>query len=93
MNFDRLTSTLLRMHDAASSKSADEVTARMGAEFARLPEIDQEVLAARFALDGGRPKTLTEVSACREDLTPNRVRLVEARALEALGGRVFSFGE
>jgi RNA polymerase sigma factor (sigma-70 family) len=73
----------------ASARSPEEEAARalLPMEVRRLlsglPEREQEILRLRFGLDQGRPHTLHEV-AQHFDLTPERIRQIEARALVKL---------
>jgi RNA polymerase primary sigma factor len=48
-----------------------------------LPERERDVLVARFGLDDGTPKTVEETSK-RLSISRDRVRLIEARALNKL---------
>ena len=50
----------------------------------RLPEREHEVIAMRYGLNGDREPASTEAIARRLELSPTRVRQLEARALERL---------
>jgi RNA polymerase primary sigma factor len=57
--------------------------AAVRATLSSLPEREREVVALRFGLDGGQPKTLEQISR-RIGLTRERVRQIEAQALRRL---------
>ncbi len=69
-----------------SAPSTEEQAARalLPAEVRRLlsvlPDREREILRLRFGLDARRPSTLYEV-ARYFDLTPERIRQIEARAI------------
>jgi DNA-directed RNA polymerase sigma subunit (sigma70/sigma32) len=69
--------------NADRSFLAQGIDEKLAVQFEQLPELDRNVLAARFGLDAPRV-SLAEIAGWRSDLNPNRVRLVETRALEAL---------
>ncbi|MFL5870512.1 MAG: sigma-70 family RNA polymerase sigma factor [Solirubrobacterales bacterium] len=51
---------------------------------ARLPEREHDVIAMRYGINGDREPASTEAIARRLELSPTRVRQLEARALERL---------
>jgi RNA polymerase primary sigma factor len=66
--------------DAAAARMEQEALAHV---LARLSEREQRVLELRFGLAGGQPRTLEDVG--REfDLTRERIRQIEAKALTKL---------
>lgn len=65
--------------EAARSLLATEVRRLLSG----LQEREQEILRLRFGLDCGQPRTLREV-AQHFDLTPERIRQIEARAIAKL---------
>ena len=64
---------------AATTLLANEIEKLM----APLDEREREILALRFGLDRGEPRTLEEVGA-HFDLTRERIRQIEARAMSKL---------
>ena len=54
---------------------------------AQLDDREREILSLRFGLDRGEPRTLQEVGDCF-DLTRERIRQIEERALSKLRQRV-----
>lgn len=72
-----------------SAPSPEEEAARallpieVGRLLSVLDERERKILQLRFGLDRGRPRTLLEVARIVE-VTPERVRQIEARALEKL---------
>lgn len=74
---DRLAENPFEM--AATTLLANEIEKLM----APLDEREREILALRFGLDRGEPRTLEEVGA-HFDLTRERIRQIEARAMSKL---------
>jgi DNA-directed RNA polymerase sigma subunit (sigma70/sigma32) len=71
----------------AGTVNSTELTTRVASELSLLPDLDREVLTARFGVAGDEPKTLGEVADRYPDLTVNRVRLIETRGLVTLSER------
>jgi RNA polymerase sigma factor (sigma-70 family) len=73
--------------DAAADPftAALEVSARQSLEQAMrlLDEREQEVVRLRYGLEGGTPRTLSDVGK-HFDLTRERIRQIEARAMSKL---------
>ncbi len=72
---------------SASSPEEDAARALLPTEVRRLltplQERERQILTLRFGLDRGRPRTLHEVAQFF-DVTPERIRQIEARALRKL---------
>jgi len=62
----------------------DELTDHVQDALARLPTREREILRLRFGLDGEDEQTLEEVGE-RLNVTRERIRQIEARALQRLG--------
>jgi RNA polymerase sigma factor (sigma-70 family) len=76
------------VEDRGADSPAEEAAAAMlPAEIARLlsvlDEREREILRLRFGLDRGEPRTLEELGE-RFNLTPERVRQIESRAMSKL---------
>lgn len=57
--------------------------AEIGKLLAILDERERRIIALRFGLDGGEPRTLVEVGQYLH-LTPERIRQIEVRAMSKL---------
>jgi DNA-directed RNA polymerase sigma subunit (sigma70/sigma32) len=71
----------------AGTVNSSDLTSRVGAELSLLPDLDQQVLRARFGVAGDEPKSLAEIAEGYPELTVNRLRLIESRSLVALSLR------
>jgi DNA-directed RNA polymerase sigma subunit (sigma70/sigma32) len=74
----------------AGTVNSPELTEHIAAELTLLPDLDQDVLRARFGVAGDEPKSLAEIADGYPELTVNRVQLIESRSLVTLSKRLSS---
>lgn len=87
MKLDRLATSLAAIH---GSEMTPALVDRLPAELDLLPGRFQEVLRARFGVDGDAPQLLADIATRYDGWTAERVRQMEGRALDMLGQRLFS---
>jgi len=69
--------------DMFDSVANSEVKRMIKEALEKLTPKEEEIVVARFGLDGGRPKTLEEIGQIR-GITRERVRQIEKKALKKL---------
>jgi DNA-directed RNA polymerase sigma subunit (sigma70/sigma32) len=82
---DRLTSLIA---SRAGVDATPELAESVRIELSQLPDLDGEVLRARFGVSGERPSLLAEIAAHHPGVTTHRILLIEKRGMESLRRRL-----